>query len=54
MGNLASTYYKLGQWKEAKMLQTETLKLCKEVLGEHHPNTLLSMKNLASIVNNDK
>ncbi len=30
------------------MLQRETLKLHKEVLGECHPNTLRSMNNLAS------
>ncbi len=47
MNNLALTYKELGQLEEAERLQTKTLKLRREVLGEHHPDTLISMNNLA-------
>ncbi|KAK0478081.1 hypothetical protein EDD18DRAFT_1322645 [Armillaria luteobubalina] len=48
MADLASTYGWQGQLEKAERLQEETLKLRKELLGEHHPDTLKSMGNLAS------
>ncbi|KAF2793317.1 hypothetical protein K505DRAFT_244611 [Melanomma pulvis-pyrius CBS 109.77] len=47
MNNLASTYWNQGQWKEAEELGMQVLEIRKRVLGEEHPNTLLSMYNLA-------
>jgi hypothetical protein len=49
MANLASTYRNQGRWKEAEELQAKELKVCSRVLGEEHPDTLISMDNLASI-----
>ena len=47
MGNLASTYWKQGRWKEAEQLQVQVSEMTKRVLGEEHPFTLTSMNNLA-------
>ncbi|KAG7402993.1 Kinesin light chain [Fusarium oxysporum f. sp. rapae] len=48
MGNLASTYWCQGRWKEAEELQVGVLETMKKTLGEDHPYTLTSMGNLAS------
>ncbi|KAJ7496428.1 hypothetical protein FB451DRAFT_1549581 [Mycena latifolia] len=48
MENLAYTYFKLGQHKEAEELRVTLIKKQKQVLGEDHPDTLLTMGNLAS------
>ena len=52
MGNLASTFWNQGRWKEAEELQAKELKICSRVLGEKHPDTLTSIGNLASTYRN--
>ena len=49
MTNLATTYMSQGQWKEAEELGVQLMEIRKRVLGEEHPDTLLSMHNLAFI-----
>lgn len=49
MANLASTYWNQGRWEEAEVLQAKELALCSKKLGQRHPDTLISMKNLAFI-----
>ncbi|KAL8858287.1 MAG: hypothetical protein Q9178_005150 [Gyalolechia marmorata] len=48
MGDLASTYWKQGRWKEAEGLQVGIIETLKRVLGPEHPDTLTTMANLAS------
>jgi hypothetical protein len=48
MCNLASTYCRLGQWKDAEELEVQVMEATKRVLGEEHPHTLTSTGNLAS------
>jgi len=43
--HLASTYWNLGQNYMALELELEVLDAMKEVLGEWHPSTLLTMNN---------
>ncbi|KAF9486036.1 hypothetical protein BDN70DRAFT_767836, partial [Pholiota conissans] len=38
-----------GHWKEAEELEVEMIEKFKQVLGDNHPRTLMSMANLASI-----
>ena len=47
MNNLASTYWNLGRWQEVEELQVIVVEARKRVLGEKHPDTLLSMESLA-------
>jgi hypothetical protein len=47
MGNLASTYYDQGRWKEAEVLQVQALEM-RRVLGDGHPDTLTAIANLAA------
>ncbi|EJT69976.1 hypothetical protein GGTG_12153 [Gaeumannomyces tritici R3-111a-1] len=49
MANLASTYWNQGRWKEAESLGVQVMETGKKVLGEKHPDTLVSMANLASM-----
>jgi len=49
MANLAATYSRQGRWKEAEELQAIELIICSRVLGEEHPDTLISMAKLAHI-----
>jgi hypothetical protein len=42
----------LGRWKEAEELEVQVMKMRKRVLGEEHPDTLLSIGNLASTYSN--
>ncbi|KAJ7692002.1 hypothetical protein B0H16DRAFT_1486594 [Mycena metata] len=49
MGNLASTYSKLGKSQKAERLQVLVLEKRTKLLGEDHPGTLFAMGNLASI-----
>lgn len=37
-----------GQWKEAEALELQVVEARKRVLGEEHPDTLVSMSNLAT------
>ncbi len=50
--NIAVGYFILGKYKEAEQMDRQTLELREKVLGREHPNTLNSMNNLASILNN--
>jgi Tetratricopeptide repeat len=47
IGNLASTYWNQGRWKEAEELEVQVMETRKRVLGQEHPHTLMSMNNLA-------
>ena len=47
MNNLANSYAALGRHAEALKLREETLALQKAKLGPDHPDTLISMGNLA-------
>ncbi|KAJ7904909.1 hypothetical protein B0H13DRAFT_1881498 [Mycena leptocephala] len=47
MANLAVSYRKLGQLKEAAELEAVVLEKRKLLLGEEHPDTLSAMANLA-------
>ncbi|KAH8834495.1 hypothetical protein DL96DRAFT_1704089 [Flagelloscypha sp. PMI_526] len=48
MNNLAITYSRLGQHRNALELNEQVVKLRKRILGEEHPDTLRSMNNLAN------
>ncbi|KAJ7205258.1 hypothetical protein GGX14DRAFT_458838, partial [Mycena pura] len=48
MANLATTYWNLGQFEEAKELEVLVLEQRKKLLGDHHPDTLTAMANLAA------
>ncbi|KAF2735904.1 hypothetical protein EJ04DRAFT_433983, partial [Polyplosphaeria fusca] len=41
------TYRNQGRWKEAEQLGVQVMETRKRVLGDEHPNTLISMNNLA-------
>ncbi|KAF8978350.1 hypothetical protein BDQ17DRAFT_1265746, partial [Cyathus striatus] len=43
MHNLAETYSRLGQWKEAEELQIQVIYQRKDILGSEHPDTLESI-----------
>jgi len=45
VGNLASTYWNQGRWKEAEKLQVLVMGTMKRVFGEEHPHSLTSMGN---------
>ena len=42
-------YVEQGHWKEAKALEVVVIEKKKQLLGDDHPDTLISMGNLASI-----
>ena len=46
--NLGHAYYYQGQWKKAKALEVMVMEKKKQILGDEHPDTLLSMANLAA------
>ena len=48
VANLASTYRKQGQLKEAKELFIQVMETRKRMSGAEHPHTLAIMANLAS------
>ncbi|KAH7150536.1 hypothetical protein B0J13DRAFT_550341 [Dactylonectria estremocensis] len=48
MHNLASTYLRQGQSKEAEELQMRVMEKVKRLVGEDHPDTGTSMNLLAS------
>ena len=52
IGNLASTYYKLGKYTEAEKLEMQVLDARNRTLGVEHPHTILAMANLAAISQN--
>ncbi|KAJ7765226.1 hypothetical protein B0H16DRAFT_1687411 [Mycena metata] len=45
----ASLFWEGGRYKQAAKLQEEVLEEQKQVLGDHHPDTLLTMGNLANL-----
>src|SRR3984957_16503647 len=45
---LVHVYLDGGRWKEAEVLQVSVMETSKRVLGKEHPDTLMSMRNLAS------
>ena len=47
MNNLALARDQLGDLKGARDLHEQTLVAYRRVLGEDHPNTMISMNNLA-------
>jgi Flp pilus assembly protein TadD len=47
MNNLAETRHDLGDLDGACELHEQALAGCRRVLGDDHPNTLISMNNLA-------
>ena len=47
MANLASTHRSNGQGQEAEEVGTKVMEASSTVLGNEHPDTILSMKNLA-------
>lgn len=50
--NLAPRFWDTGQWNEAEELQTQVIDRNKKVLEEEHPDTLISMNDLAAIHTN--
>jgi hypothetical protein len=49
MNNLAETYRQQGWMTEAAELQVQVLEQRKRILGENHPDTLITMNNLIEI-----
>ena len=45
--NIALVYSEQGKWMETKALRTVVMEKTKHLLGEEHPDTLISMENLA-------
>ncbi len=45
---VADSYWLLGKYQEAEKMQRQALKLRKEIFGTEHPDTLMSMNNLAT------
>ena len=48
MNNLAIVLCDEGRYAEAEKLHRETLDIRRRVLGPEHPDTLMSMNNLAN------
>ncbi len=49
MNNLAEVLSSQGKYKEAEEMHGQALALRERVLGKEHPDTLLSMNNLALV-----
>ena len=47
MSNLAKSLRHQGKYAEAEAIHRQTLRLRETVLGKDHPDTLMSMSNLA-------
>ncbi|KAI1429343.1 hypothetical protein F5Y12DRAFT_482024 [Xylaria sp. FL1777] len=47
---IAESYWTLGKYAEAEPLFRRTLRMREEVLGKRHPDTLISMNNLALVL----
>ena len=47
MSNLASTYRNQGRWNEAEQLEIQVIDMTKKLLGAEHPDTFMSVANLA-------
>jgi len=48
LAGFALVFFEAGRWKEAEELEVGVMETRKRVLGEEHPDTLISMANLAS------
>ncbi|KAI1506280.1 hypothetical protein F5X99DRAFT_129304 [Biscogniauxia marginata] len=48
--NIAQSYYILGKYNKAEQMHRQTLELRERVLGKEHPNTLISINNLAKVL----
>ncbi|KFZ16727.1 hypothetical protein V501_02084 [Pseudogymnoascus sp. VKM F-4519 (FW-2642)] len=48
MNNVAASLRQQGKYAEAEAMQRQTLQLKEAVLGKDHPDTLMSMNNLAT------
>ncbi|KAJ6452194.1 hypothetical protein C8R45DRAFT_1040855, partial [Mycena sanguinolenta] len=48
MANLAATYENQGRWKDAEALEVVVMEMSRLVLGEEHPDTLISMGNVTA------
>ncbi|KIY04017.1 uncharacterized protein Z520_00709 [Fonsecaea multimorphosa CBS 102226] len=49
-GALRTTFYADGRWQKAKELSVQLVEVRKRVLGPSHPNTLLSIVKMATIL----
>ncbi len=49
---IALIYHDEGRWREAEELELQVMETMKRVLGEEHPDTLISMGNLAATYRN--
>jgi hypothetical protein len=52
MGLIGLAYSLGGRWKEAKELEIQVMKTRQRILGKEHPDTLISIVNLASTYRN--
>ncbi|KAF8538287.1 acyl transferase/acyl hydrolase/lysophospholipase [Trichophaea hybrida] len=52
MSNFAKTCTEIGSWKKAEELFVQVMETSSRVLGQEHPDTLISMANLASTYRN--
>ena len=50
MNNLSVVLQEQGKWQQAEEMYSEVLEVRRQVLGEHHPDTLGSRGNLATIL----
>jgi eukaryotic-like serine/threonine-protein kinase len=49
VSTLALIYERQGEYAQAESLATDTLRIKRRVLGEEHPDTLITMSNLAAV-----
>jgi tetratricopeptide (TPR) repeat protein len=54
MNDLAGLYGQQGRYDQAEPLFVKTLEVRRRALGEEHPDTLLSMRNLAELLRAEK
>jgi uncharacterized protein YecA (UPF0149 family) len=47
--NLGSVHYKLGDNRSAKKCFERAYQICKQLLGEEHPHTILARENFESV-----
>ncbi|KAI5788781.1 hypothetical protein FPQ18DRAFT_262248 [Pyronema domesticum] len=52
MGWISEIYKSLGKYKDAEKLNLKSLETRKRVLGDEHPDILISMSNLAHVLMN--
>jgi len=54
MNNLALVLDSQGKYEAAEEMHRRALELCEKVLGPEHPSTLVSMNNLARMLDSQK